>query len=295
MGREFLKEAGMNLIELLAMRGLKDKRRVKLVRHQDSRHRGVVQEMYKTGEIEVYQAYQRKPIFKNIDWVVSFLGLEGSLSLLIGVYRNAGCRSAAEVPLPTSCKHPEMHDGAGQEGFYHYSLEKVAGFEDLEGRLVVDWGGSTLSWHQKLTPKEVVEILPRGYVSEFPGYEDILLDFFDLKKLFENPRTNRLWEQKLSAVAGIYLITDSKTGALYVGSASGKGGIWARWRTYAATGHGNNKELIKLLAENPERVNDFRFSILRTLSTSLTQREVVAYEGRYKEKLGARAFGLNLN
>ena len=82
------KEERRDRIELLTMRGLKDKPKVKLVRHHDSKHRGVVQEMYATGEMGIHQAYQGKPILKNMDWVVSFLGLEGSLSLLVGVYRN---------------------------------------------------------------------------------------------------------------------------------------------------------------------------------------------------------------
>ena len=44
------------------------------------------------------------------------------------------------------------------------------------------------------------------------------------------------WRDALSAVKGVHVITDNNTGKLYVGSASGDGGIGARWSDYAKTG-----------------------------------------------------------
>lgn len=40
---------------------------------------------------------------------------------------------------------------------------------------------------------------------------------------------------------------------------------------------------------------NFNFTILRTLSKTLTQAEIIDYERLYKSKLGTRAFGLNSN
>lgn len=104
-------------------------------------------------------------------------------------------------------------------GKYRYKLKQQAGFEDLEQRVVIEWGRSTRTWHQWLKPKEVVEVLPKNYVMEFPGYEDFILGFDDLKKIIHNHSAHREWHRMLGAVAGIYLITDGSTGKQYVGSA----------------------------------------------------------------------------
>ncbi|MGI2897324.1 hypothetical protein ACRTD4_24965, partial [Vibrio alginolyticus] len=71
--------------------------------------------------------------------------------------------------------------------------------------------------------------------------------------------------------------------------------IYGRWNNYASTGHGGNK-LLKLICESGRDMHrEFRFSILRTLPKSLTQKEVIEYENFYKSKLGSRAYGLNEN
>ena len=99
----------------------------------------------------------------------------------------------------------------------------------------------------------------------------------------------------LGSISGIYLITDSLTGQQYVGSAYGKDGIFGRWRNYVSNGHGGNAELRRLLASNPSHLEHFRYTILRTLPASLTAKEVIAFETLYKDKLGSRSHGLNLN
>ena len=74
-----------------------------------------------------------------------------------------------------------------------------------------------------------------------------------------------------------------------------KKGLIGRWRNYIDSKHGDNKRLKELLAKDPQRYAAFSFSILRTLSRSLTSKEVIAIEGKYKAQLGTRAFGLNAN
>ena len=51
---------------------------------------------------------------------------------------------------------------------------------DLEERLVIDWGGSTLSWCQSRLDKDVVKILQIEQ-KVFPGYEKVILKFGELK------------------------------------------------------------------------------------------------------------------
>jgi hypothetical protein len=170
-------------------------------------------------------------------------------------------------------------------------------FVDLKDRLVIDWGIGTRSWVQNFKPtkKAVVEVLPAGYVKRFPGFLDFVLRYDELRAIVANPVANREWHRMLGSVAGVYLVLDTLTGRQYVGSAYGGGGIMRRWSQYARTGHGGNEQLRALLSERPNAKHDLRFSVLQTLSSSLTSAEVIAYEGLHKLKLGTRAHGLNSN
>jgi hypothetical protein len=165
----------------------------------------------------------------------------------------------------------------------------------MKDRLVIDWGNATRSWVQKLRPKAVVEIRPKGFVREFPGYEDLLVNFDELERIVNHPDANLAWHRTLAAVAGVYLIVDGVTGSQYVGSAYGKGGLLSRWSSYVRTMHGGNRKLKELLSAHPERYRSFRFAILRTLPKSMTSREVIEVEVQQKQRLGTRAFGLNSN
>ena len=113
--------------------------------------------------------------------------------------------------------------------------------------------------------------------------------------LIEGRKEAGLTQQELAAAIGIYLILDSKTGQQYVGSANGKDGIWQRWSEYAANYTGGNKELVALIKSDPHYYRHFRYSVLQTLPSNITQREIVAIENLYKQKLGSKAHGLNAN
>lgn len=188
---------------------------------------------------------------------------------------------------------PEIEKGNN----FYYNLTPLSEFNDLKERLVIDWGKSALSWHQWLhkNDKEVFEILPSGSINEFPGYLNFILSFKELEKLIQNPIANRTWHDMLSAVFGIYLILDKKTGKQYIGSAPGVSGILGRWETYVQTGHGNNVQLISLINKNPDYKYNFSFSLLQTLPKTVTPLEVLEIESLYKEKLGTRKFKYNSN
>lgn len=278
----------MNLVELLQLKGLDTTKKIKLVRHQDQRYD--VEELRRRGQLEIYQSYQGKPIF-DCDYVISFTGMEGTKAKLFSVYTVLAKKSANDVPLPKDFIYPKMEI----KDCWHYELEEVPGFEDFKDRLVIDWGKSTLSWHQWLSKKPVTEILPQGYITDFPGYLDFILNFDELLTIINYPDANREWHRRLSAVAGVYLIVDKVTGNQYVGSAYGNEGILGRWKSYTKNGHGGNKLLKSLVKNAPSYAQNLRFTILRTLPKSLTKREVIEYESLYKTKLGTKAFGLNLN
>lgn len=278
----------MKLIETLKTYGLNIELKTKLVRHQSSNYD--LNRLFANDQIELYQSVQRKNVFSNCKQLVSFIGDGGSRSKFIGVFKVHKEIASPSRKWPEGYLYPEMFPGN-----YFYELEKDKTFQDLEGRLIIDWGPSTRSWHQWLKEKEIIEILPKGYVRSFPGYLDFVLDFQEMCKIITSSEANLEWYQKLESVAGIYLITDTKTGMQYVGSAYGSEGILGRWKSYARTGHGNNDQLKELLGANKDYCRNFRFTILRTLPKSLTNREIIEFENLYKEKLGSRAFGLNSN
>lgn len=104
------------------------------------------------------------------------------------------------------------------------------------------------------------------------------------------------WENRLSAVAGVYLITDTKTGKQYVGSASGEqGGIWGRWSEYAHTKHGGNKRLVELIDADADYCHNFQYSILEVFPIKRDKHEILRYEQLYKQKLLSVQYGLNEN
>lgn len=250
--------------------------KVKLVRHKDSRaqYRDIIKD--KQALLD-YQRTQPKDVFGNCDYIVSFIGLERSQSVLFGVFKVNGSSII--------------------DGEYIYDLQPVAEFDDFIDRLVIDWGNNAIAWHQwyHSQPKEIIEILPDGYIGNFPGLLDFALDFDELKRLIDNPSANVDWKHHLSAVNGIYLILDNSTGMQYIGSANGSNGIWQRWGEYVVNYTGGNKELVTLIKNDPQCYRHFRFSVLQSLPSNVTQREIIAIEALYKQKLGSRAHGLNRN
>jgi len=279
----------LGIIDLLALYGFDPSCKAKLVRHQDSRFD--VKKLLKNGWFETYQSYQSKPVFE-CDYVVVFLGERGTQARFLGVYRVGERKPSQQVPLPPECPYPGLYPDAG----YWYELDKLSDYANLEGRVVIEWGKGALAWHQRLRNKEVLEVRPPGEVRPpFDDYSEFVLTHGELVALIENQEANREWRARLAAVAGVYLIVASTTGRQYVGSAHGESGIWGRWEAYAANGHGGNAQLRTLVQGDPDYPDAFRYSVLQVLPKTQTRAEVIKWERTYKEKLGSRAHGLNLN
>jgi len=266
------------------------KRTVKLVRHFDSRID--VGQIYRDGKLELYQAYQSAPVFSNARTLVSFIGRGQRQAVFVGIYDVGDVYPPGAAPQPAPGDLPiDVSDN------FYYSIQQRPGFDALVGRLVIDWGAGTRSWHQWFEPqsKAVVELLPEGYVKDFPGYLNVVLTFAELVDVVRHPTANLEWHRMLGAVAGVYLVLDTLTGRQYVGSASGEHGLLGRWRSYAESGHAGNKQLRELVDADKSALDRLQFSILQTLDRSLTRREVLAFELLHKTKLGSRAHGLNSN
>jgi hypothetical protein len=145
---------------------------------------------------------------------------------------------------------------------------------------------------------EVAEILREPYTGRpFPGYEDIDISFEEIENLV---RFNRIdWKAALESVKGVYLITDTKTGKRYVGSAYGQEGVWARWSCYADTGHGGNVALRALGVKSQDLTYYrafFRLALLEHRPFRTSDELILQRENFWKQLLLTRGEnGLNRN
>ena len=275
--------------ELLYNRGLDPSAiasTIKLVRHKDQQ-RTDLYNMYRSDKATflIYQSQQLEDRFNGANFIVSFIGEEGTLARFIGVYRI----------LNTTEHHETRPSVDGGSYRFEYEMEEVNGFEDLKERVIINWGRGAIKWHQNINNiKEIVEIQPGLHYKQFTDYSDFILDFHELKEIIQNQYKD--WKRMLSVTKGIYLISDSKTGQLYVGSAYGEDGIWGRWTNYISTnGHGGNIALKKLVDDDTNYALNFRFSILMLLPKTITPDQAIKKELLFKNKLGTNSFGLNNN
>ena len=205
-----------------------------------------------------YQSEQKEDVFRKVDYIVSFIGEEGTTARLIGVFKVEG--------------YDEERRSKCDPNRFYYKLSEVDAFKDgFNERVIIDWGPGTRRFDQWLDPgkkdKDVLSIERQGVEWHFPGYEKVVLSFNRLKRIIDN--NAGVWKDKLTAVKGIYVISDKSTGKLYVGAAfKEKEGIWGRWEVYAHTGgHGNNVILQAILKKDPTyAVRNFQWGILQTCS-----------------------------
>ena len=281
----------IGVLDILKIAGFNATPLSRLVRHQHDRY--PAEELRRHGWLELYQSYQGRSVFHHVDQIVSFYGVGGTRAAFYGVYKVLRHGPASEGPTLSGCPwSQEWH----HEARFFYELERDARFDDLRDRVIVDWGPGTRSWIQKATNKPVLELQEPGRrLPPFDDYLEFSLTYGELQDLFAHEEAHREWRAHLSAVGGVYLILAEGSGHMYVGSATGEGGIWARWRHYARTGHGGNMLLRDLIARDPAYPNQFRFSVLQIVPKTMARDEVVRREALYKRKLGTRATGLNLN
>lgn len=125
----------------------------------------------------------------------------------------------------------------------------------------------------------------------FPGIDAVSLVMAQLRFAI----SDLTWKQNLGTICGIYLISCERTGHQYVGSASGREGIWQRWSSYAATGHGGNQELKLRFEQTPGWLNELRLTLLEPLPLGVLKAKAIERENFWKIALGSRRFGMNRN
>ncbi len=238
-------------------------------------------DVYLQGSFEEWQGFQNQRNFER-PFILSLIQLpEKNHWLFAGIHRSLGSEFSEKV------------------GRYLYETEEVEETMLLNGRVVVEFSRSgrmpylvAENWIDRLA---IVEIKPeRMVVESFPGYRNTCIPKSTLDLVVN--QSIESWRSALSNVAGVYLITDTQNGKLYVGSATGEGGIWQRWVDYSKSGHGGNQELKLLLKTNgAEHAKNFQFSILEIADTHATVEDVLKREIYWKNVLKSRDFGYNGN
>jgi|GEM_PF-538455 len=225
---------------------------IKMIRHCDHRGRSIRQ-IIEDGCFNLYHAEQDPAVrpFDGCEVVASFIAIEGNQAEFHSVHRVRGRRDFRKSDFSGAPAYLKKAHADGKPRIW-YDLEEIAGFESLRGRVIIQWSG--MGWFQR-KDREVFQVLPPGNQVGFPGYQNVVLTWQELKDIIATPSLHRDWKVALSATSGIYRIVDTKSGKIYIGSAYGERGLWRRWETYAKTGHGGNK-LLKPL--DPSR---FRWSI----------------------------------
>lgn len=219
-------------------------------------------------------------LLMQAEYVIVFIA-EGNHSRFAGVYKILG---------------EDMPSKEQNEIFVKVELVEV--FKQYGGRIEIEWGGRAAQrWLQWFKDKKVTKI-DEGIIRlmiPFNSYNKALLTFKELKNIIDTRNTE--WYEKLKNVKGVYGISDSKNGKLYVGAAYGYEGIWDRWKKYVETkGHGGNKMLVDILTNEPDYVWDsFQWFILETFPMDASDNDILEMEDLYKRKLCSREFGYNEN
>ena len=270
-----------------------DVERIRLIRHKDSRKEKIIGGksyeislydiyLYENEAFVTYQSEQLVKKFKNVDYLVSFIGEESTSSRFVGVYKNNGILQM----LP---------DDKG-EAYARFDIQEIPGFELLKERVIIDWN-NPVQWLQHYNEMPVIRI-DRGLIENnlpvFVRYEDVILNYIQLKTIINS--NNPEWKSRLESCNCIYLILDKSNGKQYVGSTYNTKGIWGRWSEYAKTGHGDDVELKKCIDSDPKYAEkNFQWCILETLPIKILQEQAIERESLYKRKLGTRIYGHNKN
>lgn len=238
-------------------------------------------DVFIAGDFEEWQQWQSKRNFER-RYVVSLISMPGIDNWLFGgLYQRMGVEYKKDA------------------NYFYYDLKQVQDCAELSGRLVVKFGRKFRQsylladrWSESIL---VSELKPeRLTLSEFPGFKSVNLSKRELDVVIRQSIPS--WRGALSSVSGVYVISDTKSGKLYIGSAYGEGGIWSRWSQYSSSGHGNNVELRTLLNELGAKTTDaFRFSILEVADVHANKNEVITRETHWKNVLLSRTYGYNSN
>ena len=239
-------------------------------------------EAFFEGKFKEWQESQNQPNFQ-CDEILALIHLNKDRWLFAGIYKVLGVKKRKE----------------GKRTRYYYSTKEITGLEHLTGRGIIkfekNFRASYLVGKKHSENLVVSEIRDqRMSVGEFPGYNSVRLSYRLLSTIIREEIPS--WKSALCNIAGVYVLTDTKTGKQYIGSAYGGDGIWHRWVRYAKDGHGGNKEIKALLKIKGHKYSsNFQFSVLEVCDLNANNDYVISRESHWKNVLLTREFGLNKN
>jgi hypothetical protein len=144
---------------------------------------------------------------------------------------------------------------------------------------------------------ELIEILSSPYSGQqFEGYDNVHLDYRLCADVFKG-KLMPTYHEALKKITGVYCLTDKVTGKLYIGSATGDGGVASRWGNYLDSKHGGNQKLIKLFNEKGEAYfeDNFTFTLLEYFGVSYDPVKIKLREQYWKKCLNTISCGYNDN
>lgn len=195
---------------------------------------------------------------------------------------------------------PEIYDAPG------YNLILMKDYREYIKRLIIKidkpigrnlYNRKYENIQEQLNP-EIYELAPSTKLGHFSGYQNVSLMHKDMQHIIKSDEP--IWKEALSNVKGIYVITDTSNGNLYIGSASGNtDGIWQRWSGYASLNNltGGNKEFIQILIEKGSEyiTQHFRYSIIEIFDTKTKIEAILERENYWKNVFDTKKHGMNHN
>ena len=250
------------------------------------------------GYTDPLELYKENPEQVNTTW---FLWHDSRRYFHSGQTAICFLRLSPDTWLLTTIKHIIKELDVGTDGGVGYEAEEVDTYKKYFGRIIIKYHNTNKSmgrtFESVMQELEVLEVLNDKFTGdEFPGYENVRLTYSQLKNIID--RQTPGWTPALENQKAVYLITDTKTGRLYVGSATAQYGmLLQRWSEYVSNGHGGNVGLKEIVATNGfDYVKEnFQYSILENYNARMDDAYILKREAWWKDTLKTREFGLNKN
>lgn len=265
----------MNINEILNISNLKDYK-VHLATSKKGKHIPLFE--FQKGKFEQWQSYQNQKNFER-SFILSLIYFSKGEWLFGGIYESLEVKKVKD--------------------HYEYQTKLSDKGKSLIGRLVIDFKRdfrqSYLKLENYIDEFNVLEVKKTpAFTNIFPGWKNVLIPFDNLKLIIEKDEVS--WKTALGNLKGIYLITDTSNGKLYVGKASGSSAIWSRWSEYIHDGHGGNKKLRAIIKkEGVEYAQKyFQFTLLEVTEFNPDD-DIDERESFWKNVLKSREFGYNDN
>lgn len=250
------------------------------------------------GYNDPLELYKENPDKVNVEW---FLWHENRRYFHTGQIAICFLRISTDTWLLTTIKKITKELDLLGNGGIGYEAVEMEKYKKYFGRIIVKYHNTKKSmgrtFESLMDDLEVLEILNDHFTgNDFPGYENVRLSYTQLKTIIDRQLPG--WIAALQNQKAVYLITDTNTGKLYVGSATAQYGmLLQRWSNYVFNGHGGNEGLKEVVASNGfDYVKKyFQYSILENYNARMDDNYILKRESWWKDTLKSREFGLNKN